>query len=259
MIRNIGLIWIIFCCWGCQHSKRISHDEFLISGTFSDAHQPFISLYELTPEGEVLVDSARIDPQGNFEFKKQKIQAESLFLLRKDRSSRDFITLLPQGEEHIIVTAVYDSFVHTFQVTGSVNSMAILPLQKLAYQNQWLLDSLANEWNMHQSDDNHIQVKENLDQMYYQALKNQKEVQRQLILTHPDNMIAIFALFQCFGSTVVFSQNDHSDFEFMWQTIDQLYQTMPQNPHVKTLHERYEHLHDIKKLQQLEQQTSAIL
>lgn len=251
-MKKIVWILLLLIAVACGNRYTLKPDEARISGVLQNAKNKTITLVELTPNGEIIVDSAVLEDNGKFSFK-FKVPYAGLFLLRTDQV-QNFITILPDSLEEIVVLGDYTNLPKTFDVKGSVLTDSIKGLQHLVYENKMYLDSLSRYWDLHKYDDYAEQIKSVLDQDYENQRQRQKEYQTVLINNNRTSIVPVFVLFQRFGSKPVFLEQDDADFDFMRKTVGDMHLAMPDNPHVVALFVRYDHIKNLKRQQELEQQ-----
>ncbi|MBN1822440.1 MAG: AhpC/TSA family protein [Prolixibacteraceae bacterium] len=208
----------------CNRSK-----EFIVSGKITHAEEKTIYLDELHISGSTLIDSAKIDKNGEF-----KLAGETgipaFYLLYFDRQK--IITLLIDSAEVVNVTADEVNFGMKYHVEGSPGSLLVKDLNDHLYTTKNKLDSISALNMIYRNRVNYTELKEQLDQSYQEIVEEQIDYSTEFVQKNPFSMASVLALYQKFD-------NDNyviTDLQPLKTVASALNSIYPQSEHVKSLY-----------------------
>ncbi|HRZ41323.1 MAG TPA: redoxin domain-containing protein [Bacteroidales bacterium] len=195
-----------------------------------------IWLHRITLEEPVVVDSARLDRQGEARF--SITTGDFDFFLLKMGQARPILLSVEAGEQIEIYTSA-SRFGEEYDVQGSGASSLLKELDARKSLLRYQLDSLGNTWNRVEYADDKLEQKRILDSMADVFQTAHKNWLSDFIGRYPESPASILALYQIAGpSGPVFTlQNDSSLFFGLGKTLLARY---PGNIHVKDLVKRNE-------------------
>ncbi len=235
MIREIVIFgFFMFLMAACQTSRQ-SHDAdyFVLKGDLQNASGISLQLQELTTNDVIPVDTFETDDAGNFSYR-GSIQESSFYILRIDQDN--FITLLIEPGEEILIYGDADKFKNNYSVKGSKGSKLLSRLYRSLNCNQLKLDSLSEVYVSARNADNFREVKKELEQAYKTILQDQKKYVKRFIKKNPQSLASIIALYQSFGNQLLLNEQDHfAYYELLSKSLSEVY---PTNKHVLDLHRK---------------------
>lgn len=292
--KKLVFYFLFFCIfigtYSCKN-ETLREDEFAIHFDITNANQRKIYISELSSEGEILLDSIKLDKNGSGYYI-GKVDNRSMYMIKGEGNLRNFLTLLPDSTEIIKLNAVYDSLTETYglwvcrknkrltdnvaldetsikamrrtssnsmECSGFTASDIILPLQKKVRQNLLLIDSLTTVWQTHMYTSNADSIRGVLDSVLAQARTEQKQLQIKLAVENTTNLVPIYAIYQLFGEQMLLDVNEQIDFDSICAWADRMVLTQRGNPHVDKLKMRMDRLKLLRKQAELEEKNKNIL
>jgi len=233
-------IFFLINIFSCSNSKKANEYNFVIDGKLYNSKLGTIYLEELTIKDRVMLDSAKIDKNGEFFFKYKPKQL-GFYILKI--SENNFVTLLIDKGETVIITADARQLASTYEIKGSVGSEKIQRINLKLRSNYNKVDSLGKEFEKSRYLDNFIEIKAHLDTLYYRIVFDQKQFVKSFIDSNLTSLASIIALYQTFGQEPIMSEKE--DFNYFEKLSDNLIKKYPDNPHSQDLYKKVE---EIRKL-----------
>lgn len=241
--RIIPVGWLLFCCLIAL--STVLHFSCRRQGDEADAsvwlkikgsNGETIMLQKITLEEPVLVDSARLDRQGEAKF--SITTGDFDFFLLKMGSARPILLAVEAGEQIEIYTSA-SRFGEEYDVQGSGASSLVKELDSRKALLRSRIDSLGNTWHKVEYAPDKLEQKKVLDSVAEVFHANHRSWLSDFIDRYPESPASILALYQIAGpSGPVFTlQNDSSVFFGLGNTLLARY---PENLHVKDLVKRNE-------------------
>lgn len=218
----IGLLLV-----GCNAQKT-----FELKGTLNNGNGGIIYLDELGTSSLITIDSIVVSENGSFQFK-HELSIPKFFLLKA--SQENFITLLVNPGEKVVITADMNKLADSYVVEGSPDSKLIKEFNIYLKKN---LDKLR-ELNKIYSDSLHspnIQsIIADLDERSKVILEDQKEYTIRYISDNNKSLVSLLALYQQVSprNYILDPMEDITYFE-MVDSI--LYELFPESEPVQALH-----------------------
>ena len=168
--------------------------KFQVEGQISNAKDSVLYFENIGLAGAEVLDSVKLDANGNFEFSGQQPEAPEFYRLR---ISDQIISLSIDSTETVTIKAQYPQMATQYEVSGSENCSKIreLALKQMDLQQRAIAISRDEQLNIDQVNDS-IMV---LIRQY------KEEVKTQYIFTAPSKSYAYFALFQTLGNMLIFN------------------------------------------------------
>ncbi len=232
--KLLALGFCLFLFMACQ-TRQQNHDadHFTLTGNLQNAVCLSLQIQELTTNEVIPLDSFETDSAGYF-FYRGTLAESSFFILRIDQAN--FITLLIEPGEEIIISGDAKNFKNDYTVRGSDGSQLISCLYNSLRHNQMLLDSLAEVYASVRDDANLDEVEKELNKAYEKIWKDQKKFVKRFIKKNPQSLASIIALYQSLGNQSLLNERDHFVyFEALSKSLSEVY---PTNKHVLDLHRR---------------------
>lgn len=168
--------------------------KFNIKGEITNATDSVLYFENMSLDGPVKVDSAKLGDDGSFSFSDKAPEAPEFYRLR---IAGQIINLSVDSTETITVKAQYPSMATNYTVEGSEECSTIkeLALKQMELQRQIIAIQRNPNINVETTNDSIIRVVE--------AYKF--NIKRQYIYKAPMRPSSYFALFQTIGSTLIFN------------------------------------------------------
>ena len=194
MIKSAALAVAALTLGACTGEK------FHIAGTITGAQDSILYLENISLDGPVAVDSAKLDETGSFDFAEARPEAPEFYRLR---IASQFISLSVDSTETISVKAQYPTMSTGYTVEGSENCETIktLSLKNIDLYNRVLAIQQNPTMGMEATGDSIRRVVE--------AYKD--EVKRNYIFKSPMKASSYFALFQTLGNMLIFNPRENKD------------------------------------------------
>ncbi len=232
--KTLALGFCLLVITACK-TREQSHDAdyFTVRGQLQNAVHIGLQLQELTTNEVILIDNFETDADGVFSYK-GSIEESSFYIIRID--PENFITLLIEPGEEVIIIGDADNLRKDYSIKGSEGSVLLSGLYRSLNCNQQLLDSLSEVYVSKRHTDNFNEIKKDLDQTYEKILKDQKRYVKRFIKRNPQSLASIIALYQSFGNQLLLNERDH--FKYFESLSESLAEAYPTNKHVLDLHRR---------------------
>lgn len=211
---------------GCSKEEN----RFTVSGTVSHADGETIYFEKLLVSSYELLDSMKIDEDGEFEFKGQT-NVPAYYLLKFSDSK--FITLLVDSLDNIVVNADFVNFERDYHVEGSLGSVQIKMLTDHLSDTKNKLDSLKSLHNVSRGNPNYPQLQEMWEEEAEKVKEEQREFSKEFVMENPFSMASVLALYQKFDPQT-YVINDLQTMRVAASALNSIY---PESPHVKALYQ----------------------
>jgi len=221
----------------CGDASKPKSDEFIIEGSFFNANEGTIVLEELTTETRLPIDSVRIKADGTFKF---KVKAEEVGFYILKMNENNFVTLLIEPQEVLLINADARQITATYTIEGSAGSEKIRTLNNKLRENYARVDSLRDTFERSRYFDNFLSIKDSLDSVYVAIIINQKDFVTNFIDNNATSLASLIALYQSFGQQPLLSEEE--DFRYFEKLADGLIGAYPNNPHSIDLYDRVQQI-----------------
>lgn len=238
----MAIICLMFSC-GNKKTTKEERVDFTIKGKLKNTRADIIKFEYLKIDSLKKIDSARINDNGEFEFK-YKPDAIGFYLIKT--SVDNFIMLLADKGEDILITGDIKQLASNYSVSGSKGSELLFELNKHLRYNYKKVDSLKNILDKGYNDNNYSILKKEVDSVYQTIYNNQKNFVKNFIDNNLTSLASIMALYQVFGRQKVLNEKD--DYDYYVKLDKSLFQIYPESDYVKELHKRVEGINKEKEL-----------
>jgi peroxiredoxin len=211
---------------GCAKDEN----RFTVTGKVSHAEGETIYFEKLLVSSTQLLDSAKIDKDGGFEFK-GTTNIPSYYLLKLNDNK--FITLLIDSLDEVIVTADAVNFERDYHVEGSTGSVQVKKLTDHLNSTQKKLDSLQSLHNLYKGNNDYPEMKAQWEEDARKIREKQVEFSAQFVMDNPFSMASVLALYQKFGQQN-YVINDLQTMRVAASALNSIY---PESEHVKALYQ----------------------
>ncbi len=193
-MRCLMMATIAFSLCACDGNK------FHVNGTIGDAKDSVLYFEHMSLDGPVVMDSVKLDQNGEFSFAGDGVAAPEFYRLR---IASNIINVSIDSTETVSFKAKYPTMATDYEVEGSENCKKIKELSLL--QIQLLGRSLAIDRNRSLGVE---QVKDSINILMTQY---KDYVRQNYIFKEPQKAYAYFALFQTLGNMLIFNPRESED------------------------------------------------
>ncbi len=173
---------------GCKKSNL-----FTISGKITHAEGDTIYLEQLLVSSRKPIAETKIDKKGNFKFE-GKTNIPTYYLLKL--SDNNFITLLVDSTEQVVVEADAANFGKDYFVEGSLGSIQVQELNRQLGITEHKLDSIRSLMNLYSSSSDYERLKPRWDSAYVDIIEKQRLFSNSFVLNNAFSMASVYALYQ---------------------------------------------------------------
>ena len=113
LINILSVAFFILILSGCYG------DNYRIKGDIDNANDRTLILEKMQLDRDLLIDSVKLDEDGEFSFYGEKLNVPTFFKLKLSESN--YITLLLDSTEHVTVTADAGNLENTYRLRGLLN------------------------------------------------------------------------------------------------------------------------------------------
>ncbi len=224
---------------GCTFNKH-----YKISGSIENGKNKTLFLERMDIGRNVLLDSAKLDNSGKFNFKGGELTEPTFFRLKLGESN--FITLLADSTEKLEVTADANNMEITYIVKNSVGSSYVKIINRKYKNTKTELDSLRTLYAIIPKTD--VIKKAQIEQDYSQVLNSHKNFVGNFVMDNPRSFAGYYALFQDLNNSGpimdVLDKKDQIYFATLATSLNLFY---PESERVKHL---YNYVLGAKNMQQ---------
>lgn len=220
-----------FLIIGLVYSSCHDKDTATISGTITNAKGKSLFLEKYNLGSIKIIDSITLKKNGIFRFK-TKIDYPEFYNLRLD--NKQFIPLVLNKSEKIILLSSYKSFFKDYTVEGSASSLAIRNLNNRLLQTQKNLDTISQAYKKVIEKENSENLKNELTSKYVKVIQEQQAFSTNFIKKNTYPMASYYALYQQINSQIsIFDKvQDLLLFQIVATSFDRLH---PDSPYTKSL------------------------
>ncbi|MDU1892257.1 MAG: TlpA disulfide reductase family protein [Dysgonomonas sp.] len=208
----------------CKDSKP----QFVVEGKINNADTLMLYLEKRGLTETTILDSVKLDKDGNFKFTEASIGYPEFFLLRLNGQT---INLAIDSTETITVNSAKDSFATDYIVEGSPASTQI---KDILFAQQKLSNSIADLTKKYDSKE---LAQEEYVVKIQEAINEYKTQAKNLIYSDYNSLASYFALFQKVDNFLIFDPFDKKDlstFQAVATVWDQYKSNSPRAAHLKT-------------------------
>ena len=208
-------------------SCKDKHGKFIIKGTITDADASVLYLEKKSLSETTVIDSIKLDKEGNYEFKETSPEYSEFYSLRLDGQT---INLAVDSIETITINAPKATFASNYTVEGSDGSAKIKEVALAQYKLSRAFTDLKKKY------DNKELSQDEYATQVMDAISEYKKLAVKIILSNYQSMAAYYAIFQKVDGYLIFDPFNKEDIR-MFQTIatvwDQQKAQSPRAAHLK--------------------------
>ena len=177
-----------------------SKEKFHVKGVITNAKDSVLYFENMSLDGAVAIDSAKLNESGAFDFAGEASEAPEFYRLR---IANQIINISVDSTETISVEASYPTMATQYKVSGSENCERIrqLALKQIDLQNKAIAIQQENALNVQTANDSIVRLVE--------AYKD--VVKRDFIYKEPMMASSYFALFQTLGNLLIFNPRENKE------------------------------------------------
>jgi hypothetical protein len=211
-----------------------NRNDIVIEGTLANGAGKTIYIEEMTPDARLFIDSVTLDNKGHFKFR-YAMPYKTFYNVHINEE--DYIVLLPDFGEKIIIEGSYDSLSNTYRLQGGGDSQLLWQLQDYANQGSIVLrDIVASDRQNQQllsegkiTEAEYTAARNITDSIYLDAFADQQHYVVNFIQDHLGSLTTLIALYKPFNNRPLINPAD--SFEFYEAVLEGLEESMPDNPH----------------------------
>jgi hypothetical protein len=227
--------------------KEIAKDSILIQGKIINGNEKQLILQILNYNNKQIVDSVYIKEDGSFSFLR-KAEEKSIFLLQKD--DNHYITIIADKEDTIHIETDFEQFEKKYSIQGSEESKLLCEFNTILQKNQNILDSIGKVWETAINKPNRIEIKQQLDTVFFNTSKKQYFLQKEFVEKNSSSLAALIVLYLPLGREAVLRET--TDFKLFEKVSNDISKALPNNSHSLNFAKRIKQ----KKMLELEKELS---
>ena len=210
-----------------------------ISGTLLNPLKgTFIYLDELLSKEMKTLDSVKVSEEGTFRFKRE-IKSPAFYLLKI--SDRNFLTMLLEPGQKMILNSYYDSLNYPVSVTGSEGTARISEYNKTLRNTIRKLSGLSDIYRQNLNSPQLPAVIESLDSLAQTYLDEINLYTKNYIDNNLESLVSLIALYQQVAPNV-YVLNPSKDYKYYLKVDSSLSLLYPDYEPVASLHEQVKEL-----------------
>lgn len=211
-------------------------NEFRVNGIIKETKSKYLYLKKVDVNTLVPVDSAKINNRGEFRF---RVKASMPDFFQLSSSENDYITLLAEPGENIILNFPGENLYKEYEVKGSTGTEKLKLLDSALAVTKTKVDSLISLYKESVNDPDFKQKEVQINGEYAKLLKDQRMFAIGFILENLNSFASIKAIYQKIDeATYVLA--DARDLQYMKLVSDTLMHYYPDSKQVKALRSDFE-------------------
>lgn len=211
-------------------------NEFRVNGIIKETKSKYLYLKKVDVNTLVPVDSAKINNRGEFRF---RVKASMPDFFQLSSSENDYITLLAEPGENIILNFPGENLYKEYEVKGSTGTEKLKLLDSALAVTKTKVDSLISLYKESVNDPDFKQKEVQINGEYTKLLKDQRMFAIGFILENLNSFASIKAIYQKIDeATYVLA--DARDLQYMKLVSDTLMHYYPDSKQVKALRSDFE-------------------
>lgn len=152
IINSVVLVAFVALIFSCNSSTKEPEENnaskltsnITLTGNFINSSQETIVLCFLPVGGEKIIDSCKIDANGNFEFNKLHIPGIGFYTLKL--SNQNFAPLILDENQKVKVIGDAKSLGYTYSTEGSTDTKIFQDISEMSMFHKTLVDSLGSDF-----------------------------------------------------------------------------------------------------------------
>lgn len=226
MKKSLLLLTLVVFAISCK-----KNDSFTVTGHIKNVKQKYICLSRVDINTTTILDSARINSNGNFRFRTRSRETD---FYQVGSSSKDFVTLLASPGEKISLSFDGDNLYNNYTVSGSKGSEQVRMLDYKLIRTKNSLDSLTAVYEKASKEPGFDAKKSLIEQEYQKVIKDQRKFNIVFIIQNTTSLASIKAIYQKINDNMYVLYDAH-DLQYMKIASDSLKRYYPESKHTKAL------------------------
>ncbi|HZY24969.1 MAG TPA: TlpA disulfide reductase family protein [Bacteroidales bacterium] len=226
MKRILFLLALSIFLFGCSNKSK-----FIVNGVIKDTKGKYIYLNRLDVDIPVLIDSAKINRNGNFHM---KVKATDADFYQLGVSATNFITLLAEPEENISLVFNNKNLFENYSIKGSPGSVKLQTLDLALTDTKRKLDSINTLYSKASLQPGFDVKGPLLETEYNKLIKAQRKKNIEFIINNVNSLASIKALYQRFNPDTYVLYDPH-DLQYLKIVTDSLLKHYPYSKQVQAL------------------------
>ena len=230
MIRTLLIyLFAVLLFTGCKNNT------VRISGTLSNSvNGEYIILDELLSNELKAVDSVKISDKGTFNFKRE-VKSSSFYLLKSNNNN--FLTMLVEPGEKLIINARFDSLNNPVSVSGSKGTELMCEYNRNLTRITRKLSGLSDIYRQNAGSPQLSSVMETLDSLAQTYLTEINSYTKNYINKNISSLVSLVALYQQVAPNA-YVLNPTKDVNYFIKVDSSLFSQYPDYEPVITLHQQ---------------------
>lgn len=195
-----SMVMVLVVTAAAVFTTSCNNKKFQVKGNIEGAKDSMLYLENLSLDGPVAIDSAKLDEQGTFSFSVDAPTAPEFYRLR---IAGQIINVCADSTETVTIKAQWPGMATNYQVEGSEECSIIRELSLKQIDLQAKVIAIQSNYNLND------QVAADSIMALVDAYK--KEVKLNYIFKAPMRASSYFALFQAIGNTLLFNPQVSED------------------------------------------------
>jgi hypothetical protein len=217
----IGFIACSLLNLSCK--KQLESNSFRISGTIEQAKEVKIVLSIMSPEGLNVIDTITTDKEGKFS-KDFPFKEQAIYMLAD--SDNDYITIIPQAKEDIVIQGEYTLLASTYSIKNSPESQKLKELNENSILCRQKLKVLNDTWHYNKYDVNAKELHAKIKEQYIALEQQERQYCLEFIDKNSGSLACIIALYRTFDGNWLFKAEEIDVYE---KVLSGLKKTLPEN------------------------------
>lgn len=223
-------LFILSLCAACLLLQACHSKGFRVEGTLENGADKTINISEVTPrDGEKDIATITLDKHGHFSFR-HDMDYQTFYNLHVNAT--DYVVLLPQQGEHIILSGDYNNLTHSYEVKGSPESALLWQLQDYSNQGSEALVNLVAQNKQNKAtltDEEYQTAKRETDSIFLGIYSQQAKYMHDFIYDNQGSLATLIALYKPFNNHPLLPPQ--SSEELYAIVLQGLQEQHPDNPH----------------------------
>lgn len=191
-------------------------------------------LEKITLDGTLLLDSARINKQGEVRF---EIHTDDFDFLLLGDGGPESILLVVAKDEEVEVFTTQGHFTEEYTLRGSPGSALLRDLEMKKRKTLSRLDSIGQAWMQERYSDDNMEKKILFDSIAEEVIENHRRFLRNFTDKYPESPALIIAAYQVLRAGQPFLTYE-SDYDLFLSISESLHSAFPDNTHVRDFRRR---------------------
>jgi hypothetical protein len=231
MKKILILIIPVILLSGCK-----KNDSFTVNGSVKNSTRKYIAINKIDINTTVFIDSSKISRNGNFKF---RIKTNEPDFYQIGFSASDFITLLAEPGEKVVLAFNGDNLYENYTVAGSKGSKLVQILDLKLLETRKKLDSLNTVYEKTSKEPGFDTIEPQIDKVLIDIVKAQRKFNIEFVITNINSLASIKALYQKLNDQTYVLYEPY-DLQYLKIVSDSLRRHYPDSRHTKALVSNFE-------------------